>query len=190
MAKKEPVSHVAPITKIPPKPRKHWVPKDEIAFTNVISLMHEGQSLNKITKNEAGLPNIPAKGTFLKWCAQDPEWDRLYTLATLARADVLFEEIIDISDTVREGEIIKQGGKHGTEVTTKDMVERATLQVRARMWCVERMNRKKYGSKITQEHVGADGGPMQTQTVNMTKELTQEELAAELEKRGIRPDLL
>lgn len=190
MATTKPVSRVAPITKIPRKKQKPQVPKDRDAFDRVIALMHEGQSLNKITKNEAGLFGIPSKSSFLEWCAKDPEWDKLYSLATLARADVLFEEIIDISDTVREGEITKVGGKHGTETTTKDMVERATLQVRARMWCVERMNRKKYGSKITQEHVGADGGPMQTQTVNMTKELTQEELAAELEKRGIRPDLL
>ena len=54
----------------------------------------------------------------------------------------------------------------------------ARVEIDARKWFASKFLPKQYGDKITQEHTGADGGPIQSQaTVDVTK-LTPEQLQA------------
>ena len=88
----------------------------------------------------------------------------LYNYAREVRSDVLFEEIIEISDTTEEGIKIKTT-ERGTETITGDMTEHRKLKIDARKWVVAKMQPKKYGDKITQELTGKDGAPLIPQTI-------------------------
>jgi hypothetical protein len=63
------------------------------------------------------------------------------------QADYIFDQIIDIADTTKEGVIIKDG-PDGREVTTADMIQHRRLQVDARKWVVSKLLPKKFGDKI------------------------------------------
>ena len=143
--------------------------------------MIEGESLRGICMSEDYMPNIV---TFLKWVAEDKDLNIRYQEAMVHRADVKFEEMMDIANTPVEAEIVKTGPK-GIEVTIKDAIEHRTLQVRTMMWCIARMNPKKYAELSMKQISGPDGGPVKTETAVVNKELSDDELKAELDNRGI-----
>jgi len=72
----------------------------------------------------------------------------------------LFDEILEIADTPREGTVVKVTEK-GTETRTGDMIEHRRLQVDARKWMLAKALPKIYGDKITTELSGPDGGPVE-----------------------------
>lgn len=61
-----------------------------------------------------------------------------------------------------------------------DHINRSRLKVDTLKWILSKRLPKLYGERAVREHVGPDGGPIQTQAVDLTK-LTDEELAV-LEK--------
>jgi hypothetical protein len=64
------------------------------------------------------------------------------------RADVVFDELIEIADTPVEGEKVKIDKDGNEEVQRGDMIEHRRLQVDARKWALARMAPKKYGDKV------------------------------------------
>jgi hypothetical protein len=63
------------------------------------------------------------------------------------RQEKIFEEILEIADTPKEG-IKKKETDKGVEITTGDMIQHRRLQVDARKWMLGKMNPKKYGDKL------------------------------------------
>ena len=102
--------------------------------------------------------------TFLRWISEDESLAEQYARAMQVRADTHFSEIVEISDTQEIG-TIETAKEWGVETKTADMVEHRRLRIDARKWVIARMNPKKYGDKITSEHTGPDGGPLQSETV-------------------------
>ena len=51
------------------------------------------------------------------------------------------------------------------ERTTGDAVERSRLQVDAYKWYASKLAPRKYSEKYVQEHTGADGGPIKTESI-------------------------
>jgi hypothetical protein len=140
--------------------KKGQAPRVEFSqelFDAICEQMADGKSLCSICR-ATGMPN---KRTVLRWVEKSPELQAQYSLAILARADHHFEEILEIADKVRLGskKTIKADG--GIEITKGDMIERARLQVDARKWVLARMNPKKYGERVTNEHTGGNGGPIE-----------------------------
>lgn len=126
-------------------------PREKIP--EILALMIEGESLRSICRRE-GMPNIV---TFLRWVAEDEALEKQYSAAMSLRADVYFEQMMEIADTPLEGEKTKViDGPDGqkTEVTTGDMIDHRKLQVDARKWALARMNPKKYGDKVDLTHGG------------------------------------
>ena len=78
---------------------------------------------------------------------QSEENKSLYNYAREIRADVLFEEIIEIADQTESGETIEESEK-GIKKITGDMIRHRQLKVDARKWVVSKMLPKKYGDKI------------------------------------------
>lgn len=117
----------------------------------------DDSSLRKICAS----PGMPDRATFNDWRKRTPELQAQYDLACLDREDSYFEQIIDIADECRVG--VKRTTKANGDVETVeiDMVERAKVQIDARKWSLARMNRKKYGDHVKQEHTGEGGGPLQ-----------------------------
>jgi hypothetical protein len=46
-----------------------------------------------------------------------------------------------------------------------EWIARSRLRVDARKWVAAKLKPKKYADKITNEHTGANGGPIQTQQI-------------------------
>jgi hypothetical protein len=85
------------------------------------------------------------------------EFSDQYARAREAQADSWADDIIQISD---DGENDTYKDEDGHERTNQDVIARSRLRVDTRKWLMARMAPKKYGDKITQEHTGAEGGPL------------------------------
>jgi hypothetical protein len=93
---------------------------------------------------------MPSTTAVMKWLDKD-EGGRLveqYARAMAMRADVVFDELIEIADTPVEGEKVKIDKDGNEEVQRGDMIEHRRLQVDARKWALARMAPKKYGDKV------------------------------------------
>jgi len=93
--------------------------------------------------------------TFYRWLTKSDPFKERYKYARDIRADVLFEEIIDIADTTEEGTKTKDTPK-GLITETGDMTEHRRLKIDARKWVASRMNPKKYGNTPISENDGTD----------------------------------
>lgn len=78
-----------------------------------------------------------------------------------------------IADRVRKtarGKIEADGGESSGDVQRDKLIIDTDLKLLAK-W-----DPKRYGEKVTQEHVGADGGPIQSKTTVDASGLTEEQL--------------
>lgn len=107
---------------------------------DICSMLANGESLRKVCER----PGMPAKATVFRWLAQHEEFRDQYAKATDTRADAIFEEMLDIADSVAE---------------EAAAVGKARLRIDTRKWALARMNPKKYGDKVSQEidHRSSDG---------------------------------
>jgi hypothetical protein len=120
--------------------KKGQAPRVEFSqetFDRICELMAEGQSLRAICKGD-GMPN---KRTVLRWIERDDKLRLQYSEAQNLRAEHYFDEIIDIADS-------------------RSDPQKTRVQIDARKWVLARMNPKKYGDRMTNEHVGGDGNPI------------------------------
>lgn len=111
--------------------------------------------------------------TVADWIYRDEERTGMYAHARELRADVLFDEIVAISDescveTKYEGEEVKL-------VLDATAVARNRLRVDTRKWAASKLRPRVYGDKTTTEHTGKDGAPIQIAAVDM-KGLSDAEL--------------
>jgi hypothetical protein len=107
----------------------------------------DGKSLRAICK----LKGMPSKATVFVWLRNNPEFANMYGIARDDQADVLADQVVEIADNAG---------------STKGGINKARLMIDARKWFAGVTRPKKYGSKVTQEHTGAGGGPI-TQTVTV-----------------------
>jgi hypothetical protein len=117
-----------------------------------------GKSLLRVCKMEG----MPGRRTVFDWMESHPEFLQLYQVAKNEAADLYAEEIIEIADDGRNDYMESQ--QDGGGVAYKFMgehVQRSRLRVDARKWIVSKLMPKKYGDKVTTEHTGANGGPIQ-----------------------------
>lgn len=140
--------------------KKGQAPRVEFSqslFDAICGRIALGASLRVICAEDG----MPDRGTFNGWRKRSDALQAQYDQACIDREDEYFEQIVDIADECRVGvKTVTRETATGkiTETTEIDMVERAKVQIDARKWVLARMNRKKYGDKMTQEVVGADGG--------------------------------
>ena len=110
----------------------------------ICARLAEGESLRQICDSK-GMPN---RETVRLWLA-DPE--RAEFLAKYARAredqaDTLVDDMADVEAEVHAG-VLKP--------------DAAKVILWSRQWRAEKLKPKAYGAKVTQEHTGAGGGPIQ-----------------------------
>jgi hypothetical protein len=119
----------------------------DIVFPLVISQIEEGFSLRSILRSE----NMPSRYTFFEWIKEDECKANQYARACETRAEVIFEEILDIADGTAKDTIYTDKG----EIPNSEWIARSRLRVDSRKWMLGKMNPKKYGDKIQQELSGA-----------------------------------
>ena len=123
----------------------------------------KGESLRKICLDE----NMPAHSTILKWLRDIDGFSSQYARAREDQAEFYLDEIIAISDESSQDKIANEDG---TERTDSEAIQRSKLKVDTRKWVMSKLAPKKYGDKIQQEIVGANGGAIQVNTTAMSAE--------------------
>lgn len=118
----------------------------EKIFKLILSEIEEGASLRSICKRE----DMPSRTLFFEWLKDDEDKVNQYARACELRADSIFEDIIEIADNANNDTIITEKG----EIPNNEWMARSRLRVDARKWALSKMNPKKYGDKIQQEHSG------------------------------------
>ena len=103
----------------------------------------DGQSVRELSLSD----DMPDKATIFRWLPKHPDFRDQYAKACEARTQYLADELLDIADA--DGD-----------------VQRDRLRVDTRKWILSKLVPKKYGSKVTAEITGADGGPVQTEEMS------------------------
>lgn len=103
-----------------------------------------GKSLRTVLKMDS-MPDIT---TFYIWIEKDEIKSKQYAQAIKMRADLLFDEMLDIADD-NSKDFIDQELAEGVIVQKFDHehVQRSKLRIDTRKWVIERMNAKKYNEK-------------------------------------------
>lgn len=122
-----------------------------------------GESLSAICRCD----DMPSKPTVLDWLFDEPEFSTQYARAREKQAEHYLDEIIAISDESSQDRIANEDG---TERTDSEAIQRSKLKVDTRKWVMSKLAPRKYGDKIQQEIVGANGGAIQVNTTAMSAE--------------------
>ena len=130
-----------------------------LIVSEICEQLSEGKSLRSICKAK----RLPSCSTIFLWLSKYPEFSEQYARAREEQADAIADECLDIAETEPD-------------------VQRARLKIDVRKWCASKMKPRKYGDRITQEHTGLGGGPIQnTWVVNPIK--PEEVLVETLDER-------
>lgn len=119
--------------------------KDE-SFDWIISEIEGGKSLISALNTNG----MPSTSTFYIWLDEDVEKSKRYARACEAREMLLFDEILSIAD--KQDKDVDE--VDGVELINHNVINRNRLQIDARKWVLGKMNPKKYGEKIHNEHSG------------------------------------
>ena len=107
----------------------------------ICELVAQGKTLRQIQADM-----LISMGTILNWVGL-PEFSEQYTRARDAASDIFETDILEAAHSVT------------SETATADRVKIDALK-----WVAARRSPKKYGDKLTNEHTGPNGGPVQTVT--------------------------
>jgi hypothetical protein len=111
------------------------------AFDSAIKSIEQGESL----RNALSGSDTPSRTTFFKWIDDDEEKLNQYTRACEARADLIFEDILEIADENNADVYVDD---LGVAKIDGNSVNRSRLKVDARKWMLSKMQPKKYGEKL------------------------------------------
>lgn len=151
----------APVGAVEPKKTGRPTIRTEAVEDALCELVAQGLPLVQATK-EVGV-SMPS---LFRWLAEDEAFQDKYVKAKEAQAELMASEIIAIADEVEV--VAKVDGEETILALDSTAVARNRLRVDARKWVASKLLPKKYGDKITNEHTGEGGGPVQV-SVNFVK---------------------
>jgi hypothetical protein len=109
-----------------------------------------GESLRSVCRD----PAMPDLTTVFRWMPKRPEFHKQYDEACDARAQAMFDELVEIADTPMQGDVITEFDDGRREIKRGDMLGHRRLQVDVRKWALARMSPKRFGDKVGVEHTG------------------------------------
>jgi hypothetical protein len=132
-----------------------YTDKEKTKLVNTIcNWMEGGASLRSACLQES----LPRK-TFFEWIDGNEQWRNQYARACEARADKMFDEIIEIADDSSQDTIqVDLGGGVIVEKENHEFINRSKVRIDARKWSLAKMMPKKYGDKLD---VTSDGEKIQ-----------------------------
>jgi|5_EtaG_2_1085323.scaffolds.fasta_scaffold00139_28 hypothetical protein len=135
----------------------------------VCAQIAEGKSLRSILDHDDKLPSVR---TFLDWIGEATELATQYAQAREAGYLLLADELVAIAD---ENYTTAEDGTR--ERLSNEAIARNRLRVDTRKWMLAKMLPKVYGdhTKVTNEHTGKGGGPIQLAAVDL-RNLSDQEL--------------
>ena len=118
-----------------------WIgEKKQSTVQFILTELSTGKSLRQILDNN---DELPARKTFYEWLANDKELSNHYANTCELRADIIFDEMIDIADDTSNDTIYSESG----EKVNSEWINRSRLRIDTRKWILSKMNPKKYGDK-------------------------------------------
>jgi hypothetical protein len=105
-------------------------------------------STDGLRKICAQYPDFPEVNAIMEWKIRHPEFGSQYALAKSNQADLLAEEIIEISDDASRDYIVDA---EGNEKFNPEHVARSRLRVDSRKWIACKLLPKIYGDKVVSE---------------------------------------
>lgn len=139
--------------------------------TLICSRIAMGESLKAICR-EKDMPSAP---TVIHWVMKDPVFREQYRLAREIQAELMGDEILDISDD-GTNDWMEKRNKDGEVIgwiENGEALRRSHLRVESRKWVAARLLPKKWGDKVSAEVTGADGQPLIQNTIS-PRDLTPE----------------
>lgn len=127
--------------------------------------MAEGESLRSICQAD----DMPNRATVFRWLASNKEFSDQYARACEARAEFLFDDMLDIADETGFDTLISETGPRANT----EWISRSRLRVDTRKWMLAKLVPKRFGDKLAIG--GADDLPP-------IKTMTDEELDAAIAK--------
>jgi hypothetical protein len=109
-------------------------------FNHVCSEIEKGRALRNVLKDE----NMPSTSTFYQWLDNNEDKAKQYARATEIRAEIIFDDILNIADDNVNDTYTNDDG---VELTNHDVIQRARLKIDARKWVLSKLNPKKFGDK-------------------------------------------
>jgi len=133
--------------------------KQQEAFNTILEQIESGKSLRGILHKDRDQTVLPSRGLFNKWIRNDFDLKEKYNTSMELRADLLFDEIIEIADDTTGDTYTTDDGKVKTD---HENIQRSRLRIDARKWKLSKMIPKKYGDKqfIEQEGEGITSIPI------------------------------
>jgi hypothetical protein len=161
----------------------------ELVSDHIIMELSKGRSLANICTVDEGMPN---EATFLEWVEDDDPSGlaKRYAHARELGYKLMADEILDLSNKTGEWVPVQDLDVDGRPLLdadgqpilkkvfmplNSDVIAHTRLQIDTRKWLLSKMLPKVYGDKVTNEHTGKDGGPIEMAAVNF-KNLSDEEL--------------
>jgi len=125
-------------------------------------------------------------GSIWVWKRQRKEFLDLYTRARIDQMDAWAADLLHIADDESRDYYVDNKGERHSDNTS---VNRDRLRADTRKWLMARIAATQYGDKVTTEHTGANGGPIQyNQLVDRasveTPEQWQERVTKEMQARA------
>lgn len=124
--------------------------------------LSEGEPLRQICRDKY----MPNWREVYRWIADDPVFAEKIELARKVGFDAIAEEALEISDTLApsDTEIFEEGteGVEGRKkkIVRKDSVEGRKLRIWTRLQLLSKWHPTKYGDKVSLEHSGPGGKPL------------------------------
>jgi len=169
-----------------PRPSIRQYDHDKVT-AHICAELQKGRSLENICTTDEGMPTVAG---FLKWVNTEPEVSKDYARAREIGYLMLADEIVALSDKTHEWVTVQELDPDGNPVfdeagepvlkkvlmpLNNDVIAHKRVQIDTRKWMLSKMLPKIYGDKLTQEHTGANGGPIAMAAVDL-KNLSDEEL--------------
>ncbi len=96
--------------------------------------------------------NLPEPRTIFRWLASNESFRQQYARAKESQAEVLAEEILEISDDATNDYTETEDGA----ILNHENIQRSRLRVDSRKWLLSKLLPKKYGDRVQQEINGGE----------------------------------
>lgn len=114
-----------------------------------------GTTLSDICRQDG----MPGRTTVYAWLDDHKDFAERFAQARVKGFDAIAEEALRIANTPVWG-ITETEKEWGTEVKRADMIDHRKLQIDTRLKLLAKWDPKRYGDRVTNELVGANGGPI------------------------------
>lgn len=117
---------------------------EELVDTICNRLM-SGESLRGICTDD----DMPDRTTVVRWLGDKPDFAAKYARARESQSDLMDDLILEVANAC-----------------TNETFQADRVKIGAYQWRASKLAPKKYGDRVTQEHTGKDGGPIETQELS------------------------